>query len=85
MNNVSHIWKQKHTLLFDNEFEFSKKRQPLKFTLLFANEFERYMKHSFNVFDHALKTFERDKRLSFRCFFTHPSRSNTGTFDIYIT
>ena len=28
------------------------------------------MKHSFHVFDHALKTFERDKRLGFPCFQT---------------
>ena len=51
MNNESHNWKQKHALLF-------------------ANEFEKSMKHSFHMFYHALKTFERDKRLSFPCFHT---------------
>ena len=34
----------------------------------FANEFEKPMKHSSHVFDHALKTFEKDKPLSFPCF-----------------
>ena len=29
-----------------------------------------HMKHSFHVFDHALKTFESDKRLCFPCFHT---------------
>ena len=51
MNNESHMWKQKHALLF-------------------ANAFEKSMKHPFYVFDHALKTFEKDQRLSFSCFHT---------------
>ena len=38
----------------------------------FANEFNlrSHMKHSFHVFDHTLKTIERDKGLSFPCFHT---------------
>ena len=41
-----------------------------KHAFLFENEFEKSMKHSFHVFDHAPKIFEREKHLSFLCFHT---------------
>ena len=51
----------------------------------FANEFEKSMKHSFHVFDNALKTFERDAgaTILLRAIFSCNFDSNDNTSSMF--